>query len=83
MYIARQCVNKMLYEEQKNIRQWVDQILVKWAQMYANYIKNDINSFALPEGMKELPQMKDNPMNKVHLTGSLPLFVMRKYPVSR
>jgi hypothetical protein len=42
------CVNKMLYEEQKNIRQWLDQILVKWAQNYANYIKNDETSFSLP-----------------------------------
>lgn len=40
VYLARQCVNKMLYEEQKHIRQWIDQVLVKWAQLYANYAKN-------------------------------------------
>ncbi len=47
--MARQCVNKMLYEEQKNIRQWVDHTLVKWAQLYANYAKNDESSFSLPK----------------------------------
>lgn len=57
VYLARQCVNKMLYEEQKNIRQWVDQVLVKWAQNYANYIKNDESSFSLPATMKQLPQL--------------------------
>jgi protein transport protein SEC23 len=50
-------INKMLYEEQKNIRQWLDQLLVKWAQNYANYIKNDESSFSLPLKMKRLPQL--------------------------
>jgi protein transport protein SEC23 len=51
------CVNKMLFEEQKHIRQWLDQTLVKWAQNYANYIKNDETSFSLPPPMKRLPQL--------------------------
>jgi protein transport protein SEC23 len=55
--LARQCINKMLYEEQKHIRQWLDQILVRWAQHYANYIKNDESSFSLPNTMKRLPQL--------------------------
>lgn len=57
VFMARQCVNKMLYEEQKNIRQWVDHSLVKWAQLYANYVKNDENSFSLPKEMKRFPQL--------------------------
>jgi protein transport protein SEC23 len=47
----------MLYEEQKNIRSWVDHTIVKWAQHYANYAKNDENSFSLPPQMKQLPQL--------------------------
>jgi len=31
-------------------------MLVKWAQNYANYIKNDERSFSLPPQMKRLPQ---------------------------
>lgn len=57
VYLARMCVNKMLFEEQKHIRQWLDQTLVKWAQNYANYIKNDESSFSLPAPMKRLPQL--------------------------
>ena len=57
MLLGRMCVNKMLYEEQKNIRPWVDQVLVKWAQNFANFIKNDENSFSLPAQMQQLPQM--------------------------
>lgn len=41
VYLARMCVNKVLFEEQKNIRQWLDQSLCKWAQFYSNFIKND------------------------------------------
>jgi protein transport protein SEC23 len=50
-------VNKILYEEQKNVRQWLDQSLCKWAANYANFIKNDENSFILPPSMKRLPQL--------------------------
>ena len=57
VFLARQCVNKMLYEEQKHIRQWLDQVLVKWSQTYANFIKNDESSFNLPTQMKRLPQL--------------------------
>ncbi len=51
------CVNKALFEEQKNIRQWLDQSLCKWAQYYSNFIKNDESSFSLPHTMKRLPQL--------------------------
>ena len=51
------CINKSLVEEQTNIRQWLDQSLCKWAQYYANFIKNDQSSFCLPQTMKRLPQL--------------------------
>jgi hypothetical protein len=54
------CINKALYEEQKNIRQWLDQTLCKWAQYHANFIKNDESSFTLPHTMKRLPQLVYN-----------------------
>ena len=41
VYLARNCVNKMLYEEQKNIKHLVDRTLIRWAQLFANYAKND------------------------------------------
>jgi len=57
MYLGRHCVNKMLYEEQKNIKHIVDRTLIRWAQLYANYTQNDQNSFSLPEEMKRFPQL--------------------------
>ena len=47
----------MLYEEQKNIKHIVDRTLIRWAQLFANYTKNDQNSFSLPEEMKRFPQL--------------------------
>jgi protein transport protein SEC23 len=55
--MARQCVNKMLFEEQKNIRHWVDHTLVKWASHFANYAKNDESSFTLPKEMRRFHQL--------------------------
>jgi protein transport protein SEC23 len=57
VYLGRHCVNKMLYEEQKNIKHIVDRTLIKWAQLYANYAKGDESSFSLPKEMKRLPQL--------------------------
>lgn len=46
--LGRLAVNKILYEEQKNVRQWLDQCLCRWAQVYSNFIVNDPSSFCLP-----------------------------------
>ena len=56
MYLSRFCVHKALMEEQKNIRQWLDTGLCKWASYFAQYVRNDITSFSLPEPMRTFPQ---------------------------
>lgn len=56
VYLAKYCVHKSLMEEQKNIRQWLDTCLCKWASYFSNYVKGDMNSFSLPETMKSFPQ---------------------------
>lgn len=56
MYLSRFCVHKALMEEQKNIRQWLDTGLCKWASYFAQYVRNDITSFSLPESMRTFPQ---------------------------
>lgn len=56
VYLARYCVHKALMEEQKNLRQWLDSNLCKWAAYFAQYIKGDRSSFTLPETMRTFPQ---------------------------
>lgn len=54
--LARLCVHKSLMEEQTNVRQWLDTNLCKWASYFANYVKNDVYSFALGDTMKNFPK---------------------------
>jgi protein transport protein SEC23 len=56
VYLARYCVHKALIEEQQNLRQWLDSSLCKWASYFAQFVKNDLHSFSLPEKMRRFPQ---------------------------
>lgn len=56
VYLARYSVHKALIEEQKNLRQWLDSCLCKWASNFASFIKGDVTSFSLPETMRSFPQ---------------------------
>lgn len=56
MLITRLFLHKVETEHRKKMRSWLDRMLVKWASVFASYIKGDEDSFALPNKMKFLPQ---------------------------
>ena len=57
VYLARMCMHKALVEEQKNLRQWLDSNLCRWAACFAKFIQNDQASFSLPPAMRQFPQL--------------------------
>ena len=55
-FLAKLFIHRVKHEFKKNIKAWLDKLLVKWASVFASYIKGDEESFCLPEKMKFLPQ---------------------------
>lgn len=54
--LGRLFLHRIDKEYKKLVRAWIDKVLVKWASVFASYIKGDEESFSLPDKMKFLPQ---------------------------
>lgn len=56
MALGRYAAYKSMVEEHQNVGQWLDKHLFKFTSYFANFTRNDIQSFSLPPQMKSFPQ---------------------------
>ena len=54
--LGRLAAYKSMVEEHPNIGQWLDKSLFKFTSHFANFTRNDVQSFSLPPQMKSFPQ---------------------------
>lgn len=54
--LARLAVYKSVVEELPKVSNWLDKTLFKFTSHFANYTRDDIQSFSLPAQMKSFPQ---------------------------